>query len=106
LVHLPVEIEIELFDLAIRSGLKVLEAMLEEDRTAICGPRYVHQPDRVASRAGSTDRRSLCAGRASGQRRVRCRCPRNAVTNNQLWLAAGVLERCVGIVDPATIPSA
>ena len=24
------------------SGLKVLEAMLEEDRVAVCGPRYAH----------------------------------------------------------------
>ena len=27
--------------------------MLEEDRTAICGPRYAHQADRTASRAGT-----------------------------------------------------
>ena len=27
--------------------LRVLDAMLEEDRTAICGPRYAHEPDRV-----------------------------------------------------------
>ena len=27
--------------------------MLEEDRTAICGPRYAHEPDRAASRAGT-----------------------------------------------------
>jgi hypothetical protein len=26
----------ELFELAVRSGLKVLEAVLEEDRTAMC----------------------------------------------------------------------
>ena len=38
LVDLLVDARTELFELAIRSGLRVLEAMLEEDRTAICGP--------------------------------------------------------------------
>ena len=38
--HLPlVDARTELFELAVRSGLKVLETMLEEDRTARCGPR-------------------------------------------------------------------
>ena len=35
------------------SGLKVLHTMLEEDRTALCGPRYQHQMARQASRAGT-----------------------------------------------------
>ena len=41
-------------ELALRSGLKVFTTMLEEDRTAICGPRYAHEPERPASRAGTT----------------------------------------------------
>src|SRR2546430_15113202 len=40
-------------DLAVTSGLKVLQTMLEEDRTAICGQRYQHQVGRQASRAGT-----------------------------------------------------
>ena len=37
------------------SGLKVIEARLAEDRTAICAPpRYAHQPERQAYRAGHT----------------------------------------------------
>jgi hypothetical protein len=28
--------------LMVRSGLQVLGALLEEDRAAICGPRYAH----------------------------------------------------------------
>ena len=39
LVDLLVDARTELFELAVRSGLKVLETMLEEDRTTICGPR-------------------------------------------------------------------
>jgi hypothetical protein len=41
--HLPlvgviIEARTELFELAVRSVLQVLAAMLEEDRTALCGP--------------------------------------------------------------------
>ena len=49
LVDLLVDARTELFELAVRSGLKVLETMLEEDRTAICGPRYAHVADRAAA---------------------------------------------------------
>jgi len=54
LVDLLVDTKTELLELALRSGLKVFTAMLEEDRTAICGPRYAHEPERPASRAGAT----------------------------------------------------
>jgi hypothetical protein len=40
LVDLLVDTKTELLELALRSGLKVFTTMLEEDRTAICGPRY------------------------------------------------------------------
>ena len=51
LVELLVDTRTELFDLMVRSGLRVLDAMLEEDRTALCGPRYAHDPSRAASHA-------------------------------------------------------
>ena len=64
-------------ELAVASGLKVLTTMLEEDRTAICGPRYQHQADRQASRTGTVPSevvysvvgRSRSAARASRERR-------------------------------------
>ena len=39
LVDLLVDTKTELLEWAIRSGLRVFTAMLEEDRTVICGPR-------------------------------------------------------------------
>jgi hypothetical protein len=70
LVDLLVDARSELFELAVRSGLKVLETMLEEDRTLLCGPRYAHMAERRASRAGTVSSgscwaagRSPCAGR-------------------------------------------
>jgi hypothetical protein len=44
LVDLLVDTKTELWELALRSGLKVFTAMLEEDRTALCGLRYAHEP--------------------------------------------------------------
>ena len=39
LVDILVDAQAELQALVVASGLKVLEAMLEEDRVAVCGPR-------------------------------------------------------------------
>jgi len=63
LVDLLVDTKTELLELALRSGLKVFTAMLEEDRTAICGPRYTHEPDRPASRGGTTRSEVVLGGR-------------------------------------------
>ncbi len=73
LVDLLVDTRTELFELAIRSGLKVLDAMLEEDRTTVCGPRYAHQPARVASRAGTVASEVVLGGRKVAIRRPRVR---------------------------------
>ena len=59
LVDILVDTQTELQALVVASGLKVLEAMLEEDRVAVCGPRYAHQPERRASRAGHAPSRLL-----------------------------------------------
>ena len=66
LVELLVDTKAELFELMVRSGLRVLDAMLEEDRTALCGPRYAHQPDahRLARGHGAERGRARAAGRS------------------------------------------
>jgi transposase-like protein len=63
LVDLLVDTKTELLELALRSGLRVFTTMLEEDRIAICGPRYAHEPDRPASRAGMTRSEVVLGGR-------------------------------------------
>jgi transposase-like protein len=73
LVDLLVDTKTELLELALRSGLKVFTAMLEEDRTAICGPRYAHEPDRAASRAGTTRSEVVLGGRKVTIQRPRVR---------------------------------
>src|SRR3989454_4322678 len=73
LVDLLVDTRAELMELAVASGLKVLTTMLEEDRTAICGPRYQHQADRHASRTGAVPSEVVLGGRKVAIRRPRVR---------------------------------
>jgi putative transposase len=73
LVDLLVDTKTELLELALRSGLKVFTTMLEDDRTAICGPRYVHEPERPASRAGTTRSEVVLGGRKVVIQRPRVR---------------------------------
>ena len=73
LVDLLVDTRTELFELAMRSGIKVFTAMLEEDRTAVCGPRYAHEPDRPASRAGTVRSEVVLGGRKVAIQRPRVR---------------------------------
>jgi len=73
LVDLLVDTRAELMELAVASGLKVLTTMLEEDRTAICGPRYQHQADREASRTGAVQSEVVLGGRKVALRRPRVR---------------------------------
>jgi transposase-like protein len=71
--ELLVETHVELWELAVRAGLQVLEAMMEEDRAALCGPRYVHDPDRGAWRAGTVASEVVLGGRKVAIRRPRVR---------------------------------
>ena len=73
LVDILVDIQAELQELVVASGLKVLEAMLEEDRVALCGPRYAHQPERGAYRAGHAPSEVVLGGRKVAIRRPRAR---------------------------------
>src|SRR5438874_13758481 len=73
LVDLLVDTRAELMELAVASGLKVLTTMLEADRTVICGPRYQHQDDRKAVRAGIVPSEVVLGGRKVQIRRPRVR---------------------------------
>jgi transposase-like protein len=79
LVDLLVDTRAELWEVIVRAGLQVLDAMLEEDRRAICGPRYRHQPDRVAGRAGTVASAVVLGGRKVAVRRPRARAGRREV---------------------------
>jgi transposase-like protein len=92
-----VDTRTELLELAVRSGMKVLEAMMEEDRTAVCGARYAHEPDRAASRAGSVASEVVLGGRKVALRRPRVRAAGHevALPTFQLMAHADPLNRRV-----------
>jgi putative transposase len=73
LIDLLVDTRAELMDLAVASGLKVLQTMLEDDRTVICGQRYQHQVQRQATRAGTVPSEVVLGGRKVALRRPRVR---------------------------------
>ena len=73
LVEILIDTQAELQALVVASGLKVLEALLEEDRVAVCGPRYAHRPDRHAYRAGHAPSEVVLGGRKVAVRRPRVR---------------------------------
>ena len=73
LVDILIDAQAELQELVIASGLRVLEAMLEEDRAAVCGPRYAHQPARHAYRAGHAPSQAVLGGHKVAIRRPRVR---------------------------------
>ena len=62
-----------LFDTVIVSGLEYVGEVLEEERRALCGPRYQHDPQRQASRAGSVPSSLSLGGRRVAVERPRAR---------------------------------
>src|SRR3970040_34832 len=93
--HLPLgdlrgDARTELFELAIRSGLKVLDTMLEEDRVALCGARYAHTAERRASRAGTVSSEVVLGGRKVAVRRPRVRTADGEVPLPTFQTMAGV----------------
>lgn len=62
-----------LLELAVETGVQVLQALLEEDRTRVCGPRYRHNRARTATRAGATSSEVTLGGQRVVIRRPRVR---------------------------------
>ena len=61
----------ELHGVVISLGIQGIIAMLEEERAALCGPRYVHDPGREANRAGTAPASMPLGGRLVQVRRPR-----------------------------------
>ena len=59
--------------LCIRTGMQVLQAMMETDREALCGPKGRHQAGRTAWRGGSVGSQVTLGGRQVALPRLRVR---------------------------------
>ena len=80
LVDVILDTKTALMELAVASGLHVVQAMFEEDRTALCGPRYQQGLDRSARRAGTAASEVVLGGRKVAVRRPRVRPAAGEVT--------------------------
>lgn len=60
-------------DLCVETGQQVLQAMMEQDREALCGPTGRHDAERGAWRGGTTASRVTLGGRQVELRRPRAR---------------------------------
>ena len=71
-----------LHELVLSKGLEVFAKMLEDDRTALCGPKHRPQGDRAAYRYGHDEGQQVLGGR-----KIRLRKPRvRSVTGRELEL--------------------
>ena len=62
-----------LLALAVGAGLQVMQVLMEENVTAVCGPKGRHLPDRAAVRHGTEDGAVVVGGRKVRVRRPRVR---------------------------------
>jgi len=73
MTHLAEELREGLLALAVGTGLQVMDAILEESVTALCGPKGRHDPERTATRHGHEDGSVALGGRKVPVRRPRVR---------------------------------
>lgn len=71
MMPLAVAISQGLRELVISTGVEVVQQLLEDDRTELCGPRYKHNPERKAGRGGHTTSSLPFGGRMVQFRRPR-----------------------------------
>jgi len=76
-----------LFDTVIAWGLEYVGEVLEEERAALCGPRYQHDPQRYALRAGSMPSSLSLGGRRVAVERPRVRSVDGQELNLPSWKA-------------------
>jgi putative transposase len=73
----------------VRSGMQALAELLEEERTALCGPRYQHDAERTSSRAGYAPGELVMGGRRVSVPRPRVRDREGREVPLSSWSAFG-----------------
>jgi putative transposase len=85
LIGLKAMVERELREFVVSAGMKALDAMLEDERTELCGPRYEHRADRLARRAGHAPGELVFGGRRVSVKRPRARNMKGAELSLPSW---------------------
>ena len=73
MLEVLIDTEGALHDLVVQAGMQVLEALLEQDRVALCGPKSQPQKERRAYRHGYDHGQLVLGGRKVRVRKPRCR---------------------------------
>jgi putative transposase len=73
LVDVLADMKGSFFGLCLTAGQQVFQAMMEQDREQLCGPRNVPNPDRRAIRGGSAPSEVVLGGRRIALPRLRVR---------------------------------
>jgi putative transposase len=94
--HIAASMKDGLLALAVQSGLAVMFALLEEDVSALCGPRGKHNPDRSAVRHGHDAGSVVLGGRRLPIRRPRVR---TADGTGEISIPAYDVFSCTEILD-------
>lgn len=74
LVDVLADMKTSFFGLCLTAGQQVFQAMMEQDREQLCGPKNVPNPDRHAIRGGSAPSEVVLGGRRIQIPRLRARC--------------------------------
>lgn len=73
LVDALVDVRAGMMEVIVTAGIKVVEAMLEEDRVRLCGPKHARTPGRKITRGGTIGGELVLGGRRVAIRRPRAR---------------------------------
>jgi transposase-like protein len=95
-LDLPEEIQLEIAGLAgkmregllalsVGVGLKVMDELIEEELTRLCGPKGKHDPERSANRHGSRRSQVVLGGRKVSARRPRARTAQGEEAKLSTW---------------------
>jgi hypothetical protein len=85
-----------LWDAVVVSGFAFAQEQLEAERAALCGPRYAHDPERAAMRAGHAPTSLTVGGRRAEINRPRVRSSDGhelSLPSWQAWSARDPLEQ-------------
>jgi transposase-like protein len=73
LVDVLADMKTSFFGLCLTAGQQVFQAMMEQDREQLCGPKHLPNPERRAIRGGSTPSEVVLGGRRIPMPRLRAR---------------------------------
>jgi putative transposase len=101
LLDVLADMKTSFFGLCLTAGQQVFQAMMEQDREALCGPHNVPNPDRRAIRGGSAPSEVVLGGRRMALPRLRAR----SIAGQELTLPSFAYASARDPLDAYTLES-